>query len=213
VAAAIATMAYVFTHASLDWLDELPAVFAPAVALPLVALATTGGGRGDRSSGGWPAALLGGLAAVFALVALTLPWLSLRYLDRAENNLTRGPGPTFADLRRAHDLDPISLGPLFAEARFAIDYGQNARARRALAESIEIEDNWYAHFQLALLDSQLGRFAAARREIARARELSASDSVLAQFEEMIEAGEKLDPAAINRELANEAAARFTATPR
>ncbi len=213
VAAAIATMAYVLTHASLDWLDELPAVFAPALALPLVALATTGGGREDRSPGGWPAALLGGLVAAFALVALTLPWLSLRYLERAEDNLARGPGPTFADLRRAHDLDPISLVPLLAEARIAIDYGEDARARRALAESIEIEDNWYAHFQLALLDSRAGRFADARREIARARELSASDSVLARFEEMIEAGERLDPAAINRELANAASARFTATPR
>ena len=154
-----------------------------------------------------------GLVAAFALVALTLPWLSLRYLERAEDNLARGPGPTFADLRRAHDLDPISLVPLLAEARIAIDYGEDARARRALAESIEIEDNWYAHVQLALLDSRAGRFADARREIARARELSASDSVLARFEEMIEAGERLDPAAINRELANAASARFTATPR
>ena len=212
LAAAIATMAYVFTHASLDWLDELPAIFAPALALPLLALAT-GARRDDRAAGGWPAALAGGFLACCALVALTLPWLSLRYVERAENSLSRGPRPTFADLRRAHDLNPISLSPLLTESRIAIEYGRDARARRALAESIEIEDNWYAHFQLALLDAQAGRFAAARREIARARELSASDSVLAQFEAMIEAGERLDPAAINRELANAAAARFTATPR
>lgn len=213
LAATVATMAYVLTHASLDWLDELPAVFAPAVALPLLALALSGSDDEPPPRGGRVAAPLGVLAAALALVALVPPWLSLRYVERAEGNLSRGLEPTFADLGRAHDLNPLSLSPRLTEARIAIEYGQNRRARRALEEAVEIEDNWYSHFELALLDAQARDFAAARRQIARARELSGSDSVLAQYERLIRAGKRLDPAAINRELANETSARFTSTPR
>jgi len=214
LAATVAVTAYVFTHASFDWLEELPAVASPALALPLVAL-SVGAGRGNADSprvGRW-GSILASLAFVAALVSLIPPWLSLRYVDRAEAVASSDVSAAFSDLHRAHSLNPHSLKPLLTEAQIAIGVGEDARARRALRDAVSVEDNWYAHFQLALLAAERGRDGVAMRQIALARALSATDPVLARFGRLIAAGRMIDVAAVNKELANQSSARFARSPR
>ena len=57
--------------------------------------------------------------------------------------------------------------------------------------------SWYAHLELALLDSQVGRFRSADRQLELATRLNASDEFLAEARRRIRRRERIDPAAFN----------------
>jgi tetratricopeptide (TPR) repeat protein len=205
LAACVAVSAYFLAHASFDWLELMPALAAPAVALPFLALSlgpdarsgTTAPSAGDRWRGRLTAA--GGLlVAVAALVALALPYLSSRYVDSALHRARSDPAGAGRDLDRAASLDPLSPDPRYAAAGIALDRSRFADARRAFEQALDVEDGWYPHFGLALLDARAGRFASARSEIGRARALNPLDPLVVKAADLIAKGKRIDPRAVDR---------------
>ena len=90
-------------------------------------------------------------------------YLSVRYLNRAEERAAVDVDGAFEDLDRARSLNPASLDPDLAEGRIAIAGAPLRRAReQAFEHSLTVEDNWLAHFELALIDASRGRFARAQ---------------------------------------------------
>jgi O-antigen ligase/polysaccharide polymerase Wzy-like membrane protein len=206
VAASAAVAAYFLGHASLDWLELMPALAAPAVALPFVALRLAAPSEAvAQPSGATPlrrrlGAAAGIVLVVAALAVLALPYLSLRYVDSALRHSRSDPAGADRDLDRATSLNPLSTEPHLARGRIALSRRDYAAARRAYERALEVEDTWYPHFELALLDARERRFAGARREIAAARALNPPDPLMAQTAELIAKRIRIDPASIDRDL-------------
>ena len=93
----------------------------------------------------------------------------MRYLNRAEERAAADLGSAFEDLDRARSLNPASLDPDLAEGRIAISARRYDEAHDAFEHSLTVEDNWLAHFELALIDAGRGRFAPAAADLSRAR--------------------------------------------
>jgi hypothetical protein len=203
--ACVGVSAYFVAHASFDWLELLPALAAPALALPFVALRlepTATAATAARLFAGRRARLLvaagGGLAVAAALVSLALPYLSSRYVQSALHRARSDPAGARRDLDRAASLDSLSPDPRYAAAGIALDQSRFGDARRAFEQALDVEDGWYPHFGLALLDSRARKFAAARREIARARALDAQDPLVIRAAMLIAERKRLDPRAVDR---------------
>jgi O-antigen ligase len=217
--AGLAMTAYFVAHLNFDWLEEIPALASPALALPLVALVAAAAPAPLRSpapdsrlrrAGGWPVAAV----AVVAIVSLVPPYLAVRYENRAEERAIAGDREgAFEDLDRARSLNPAAMEPDLAEGRIALEAGRYARARTAYERSLTVEDNWLAHFELALLDAGEGRFARARANLREARELNALDPVLTRLRESIQARRRVDPQRENERIRDDARARFTTSGR
>ena len=201
LATALAIAAYFAVHLNFDWLEEIPAVASPALALPIVALVVAARPPGGESAGavpraprargpGWPRGLAG-----IALVALVPAYLSVRYVNRAEERAAVDVDSAFEDLDRARSLNPASLDPDLAEGRIAISARRYDVAREAFEHSLTVEDNWLAHFELALINTGRGRFGPAAAQLRQARALNARDPVLTRLSRNIEARRRVDPKA------------------
>jgi hypothetical protein len=217
LAASLAVVAYFAVHVNFDWLEEIPAVVSPALALPLVGLAAAAvqAGPAARSSprGARAAALAAAAAGLLALLSLVPAYLAVRYLDRAERTGAADPDAAFADLDRARSLNPVTVDPDLAEGRIAIAARRYPRARGAFERSLDVEDNWLAHFELALLDAHRGRFAPAAAQLRLARELNARDPVLFRLSRSIRSRIRVDPARENQRIQRAAHRRFTTSGR
>jgi O-antigen ligase len=213
LATALAIAAYFAVHLNFDWLEEIPAVASPALALPIVALVAAGGSaaagseslRGARRAGALALAAAG--AAVF--LALAPAYLSVRYLNRAEERAATDVDGAFEDLDRARSLNGWSLDPVLAEGRIAISARRYDRAQQAFEDSLTVEENWLAYYELALIDASRGRYARAREELSLARSLDSRDPVLTRLGRIIAARRRVDPKAENTRIQREAHARFT----
>lgn len=204
VALCVAMTAYFFVHASFDWLDRIPAIAGPALAVPFIALRLVGI-RAQPKEGGslaWRRAVTG--AALVGLLALTaslaVPWMAVRHRDRALATWRADPQRAFAELDRAARANPLSSQALLSKGAIAVRLGRSHTARGAFRAAIRVEEDWLPHFELALLDARSGRFASAGREIRRAGELSASDAFVAKAAAQIASRNRIDPIAVNREL-------------
>ncbi len=218
LATTLAIAAYFAVHLNFDWLEEIPAVASPALTLPLVALVAAARPSGSESArsptraaraGAWVA---GGLAAV-ALVALVPAYLSVRYVNRAEERAAVDVDSAFEDLDRARSLNSASLDPDLAEGRIAIFDRRYDEAQDAFEHSLTVEDNWLAHFELALIDAGRGRFGPAAAHLSRARALNARDPVLTRLARNIAARRRVDPKAENTRIQKAATDRFTTSGR
>lgn len=203
MSACVGVSAYFVAHASFDWLELLPALAAPAVALPFLALRLEPGAAtpaGHRFGGRMRALAAGGavLTVAAALVSLALPYLSERYVQSALHRARSDPAGARRDLDRAASLDPLSPDPRYAAAGIALDRSRFGDARRAFEQALDVEDGWYPHFGLALLDSRARKLAAARREIARARALDRQDPLVIRAATLIAMGKRIDPRSVDR---------------
>lgn len=215
VVGCLAVTAYFFIHASFDWLEEVPALAAPAVALAAVAIAV---GRpelrradddvGRRGPGRMPAVAATVALAILGLLVLVPPYLSQRYVDQASSGWEADPAEAFDDLDRAAALNPLSSTPRVTEGTIAVSLERAGRARRAFREALEIEDGWYPRMELALLDSQQGRRTAALAQISRAKRLSSMDPFLEEAERRIREGERLDASEFNAGIARQTREAF-----
>ena len=156
--------------------------------------------------------MAGGLAAV-ALVALVPAYLSVRYVNRAEERAAVDVDSAFEDLDRARSLNSASLDPDLAEGRIAIFDRRYDEAQDAFEHSLTVEDNWLAHFELALIDAGRGRFGPAAAHLSRARALNARDPVLTRLARNIAARRRVDPKAENTRIQKAATDRFTTSGR
>jgi hypothetical protein len=177
VAALVAGAAWV-VHGSIDWLWEVPAVGAPAMAC--LGLSAGLGGRERRvgtSTVGRAAAVLVGCAAA---VSVALPALSAREVEMAVREWSAYPSAALRRLERARELNPLTDRPDVVAGALARRAGDSETARRAfMAALARDERNWHAHVEVALLDLQDGRSAAALPRLRRARELNPREPVIA----------------------------------
>ena len=215
-ATCLAVGAYFVVHASLDWVDEIPALAVAGFGLPFVALALARLDGDEAGADGREAAArtrLSHLPAVvlviFSMVVLVPPWFAVRYTERAFARPAADAAESYRDLDRAKSLNPLSQAPASAEGTLSVRLGRTARARRAFHESLDRERTWYPYFELALLDAQGRHFGAARRNIGRAASLSGSDELIAGIRKKIERGLRLDASGVNASIQRRIRADFT----
>lgn len=208
-----ALLAYFLTHASLDWLEEFPALAAPALAFPfcVLGLPARTPASPDHTGRVRRAVAVGalGLVAAAGLVALAMPWLSVRYTERAERGWRADPEAAYQDLDRAADWNPLSPQPRLSEGTIALNRGDQGRARVAFERSIEVEETWYARMELALLSASAGRFEAAERQLRRAQRLNSVDPSLDELGRLIAARRRVDVPRFNRRVRRLSGERFT----
>ena len=196
-AAAAAVSVAFFLQCGLDWLEEVPALLAPAVCLPFAVL------RASRDCDGRPSALRAAPAAalaVIALVALTPSYLAVRQLARGDDVRASDPRAALAAYDRAASADPLSLTPHLRSGFVGIQLDDEPVARRAFQEALDVQDNWVSHFELGLLDLQAGRFDAARDRLTRAGQLNRNDPMIADALTAARERKRLDAAEFNRRI-------------
>ncbi len=216
--ACAAVTVHFLVQASVDWVDKLPAVAAPALALPFVAL---GLGRREpaRASSfhlarSWAAPLRRTLAAVIALAAVasfSLPWLAARYVERTRTYPVADARDADRDLDRAERLNPLSVEPRLTRGTLALQRRDYRGARAAFEEANRHESSWYAYFELALIDAREGRFEAARVHLTQTTTLNRADPFVAEAARRISRRERIEPSVFNAEVVRETRRRFTRT--
>jgi hypothetical protein len=207
VTAGLGVVAAFFVCAALDWMDEFPALAAPAFALLIVVLVTRVPARSAPATEAHaPAArrrlaVTVGVVAAFeaaACVLVGIPYVALRYQDAATAQAGKRPQQAYADFRAAATLNPLSSSALIAEGDAAANLEQSGLARRSYAAALQREDTWYPHLQLALLDAQAGDFTGARLQLRAAERLDADDPLLPSAGALIDRHERVDPIAFDR---------------
>ena len=198
IAATAALSTAFFLQCSLDWLEELPGLLAPAVGLPLAALRASAGDRerAPRRRGTAPAIAL----ALVAVVAFVPPYLAVRHIERGDDLRASAPPAAVAAYERAAGADPLSLVPHLRIGFLGVQTGDPALARRGFRDALDVQETWVAHFELGLLDAQAGRFGPAAARLRRAAELNASDPLVTDALAAVEDGERLDPREVNAQV-------------
>jgi tetratricopeptide (TPR) repeat protein len=208
-------------HGSFDWFWEFPGLGAPAfAALGLAcALAPRGGASPGAGSARrptrvldpmrtrlaairrWPRAVrvtfvtLCGLAA---LASLTLPWLAQLEVNRALSSWRTNPRAAYGRLANAADLNTLSDGPALIAGTIALRLGDLPRARREFSAALErTPREQYALLELGAIASNQGQAGAARGLLARARALAPRDPFTADVYGQVQAGRRVDIAALN----------------
>lgn len=199
-AAAAALSTAFFLQCGLDWLEEVPALLAPAVALPLAVL------RATAPSGAVPSLRRTAPAIALALVALAAlvpPYLSVRQLERGDDLRAADPRAALEAYDRAAAADPLALTPRLRSGFVALRVGDGARARREFLEALDVQEHWVPHFELGLLAAQAGRFGAAEARLRRAADLNGNDPLVTDALAAVRAGERLDPLEVNAQVLEE----------
>lgn len=219
-AIALCVSGYFLIHSCLDWVDEFPALAAPALALPLAAISlpapprqrrqrASARVRGIRPSApvaGRVAATIVALGGVGIVVALTSGYLSLVYVHRAFVVFRATPGQAYHDLSLARSIDPLSANPSTSEGTISLYRGDVARSQTAFRRSLQQEDAWYPRVELALIAASRSQFASALPEVDAAVALDVHDPVVQQVRRLIVDHRRLDPFAVNQQLLQEASA-------
>ncbi len=220
--AALGVACYFIVHASLEWLDEYPALAVPALALPLAAigmrrgmpvadaaLATGPGGTQPtdrlavhrrRLPERPPAGVLAALALLTSLLitlALVVPYMETRYEQQAFATFRQHPSQAYHDLSEAASLNPVSANALTDEGTIAEDLYDGTRARLAFSQALQREDTWYPHLELALLYSETRQFGLALSQARRAAALDRDDPLVTAATSLILRHQSIDPVAFN----------------
>ncbi len=165
-AALFASAVYLAAHTAIDWVWSIP-----SVGLVGLTLAGIGASRGSPLPLRPRPALVAGIGVtVIALVGFAPPWLSSRFTDRAYGQTAAARASTF---RWAERLDPLSVGPLLAQAALARSPNDIPPLRQAV--SIQPDDS-EVHYLLGLAYMNAHRRTAAIHELDVARRLSPKDA-------------------------------------
>jgi tetratricopeptide (TPR) repeat protein len=204
IAASAALGAAFFVQCGLDWLEEVPALLAPAVCLPLAVLRAGAPADAAPLRFGRPVAAV---IAVVALVVMVPPYLAVRYVERGDDLRASDPQGALAAYARAADINPLAIDPYRKRGFVGLSLDDDALARRSFERVLEMREDWVAHFELGLLDSQAGRQSAARAQIRRAAELNRNDPIVDDALAAVQRGERLDPQAVNAQALDQPALR------
>jgi hypothetical protein len=178
LAALVAGAAWV-AHGSIDWLWEMPAVGAPAMACLGVAA-----GLGGRTTSPRPVRRLVPAAALVALALLAaasyaLPALSARDVEAAARGWDTDRAAALRRLDRARDLNPLTDRPDLVAGALALRDGDLELARTSYLAALDRDArNWQPHVVVALVDLEEGRRAAAIVRLERARALNPGEDTI-----------------------------------
>jgi len=177
VAALVSAAAWI-VHGSIDWLWEVPAVAAPAMACLGLAAAL-----GPRAAGRRPPPRAAGAAAAAlvcaAAVSYALPALSAREVERAARDFGADRAGALRGLERARRLNPLSDRADIVAGALARGTGDDRTARRAYLAALDRnEANWHAQVEVGLLDLREGRRGAAVARLAHAREANPGEDLI-----------------------------------
>jgi cytochrome c-type biogenesis protein CcmH/NrfG len=145
-----------------DWLWTIPAV--GVVFLVLLGIGTSDANLAPRALDARVRYALAVAAVAVAAFLFAPPWISARLDSRALK-----AGSSDGDLRWARRLDPLSLGPLYAEFRLSHSPSDRIRIAR---EAVEKEPRWVGtQYLLGIAYLDAGRKAEARRALRKALRL------------------------------------------
>jgi hypothetical protein len=180
VAAALGVFAYLWFHASLDWLYEIPGLGGLGFAALGIAAAARPTSQPSRSAPPRRATrLVSALLAAVIGISFALPWLAERDVERAAEIWPQAPAAAYDRLDRAADLNPLSVRPALFVGEIALERGSLERAEQAFQEVIRREPrNAHAWLELAVIASMREDGPLARARIRRAHALSPRDEAI-----------------------------------
>ena len=164
-AAALAVaLALWLVHALVDYDWDFVAVTGPALFAAGVLAAA---GRPARRAPGLLAAAGAAALALAAVVSVATPWLAERELRKVNVALDRGDLEAANDaVERARSLDPLSLQPVFADARVAEQRRREVAAHEAYREATRLQPkNPESWLQLGLYEFDIGDRCGAYRDL------------------------------------------------
>jgi tetratricopeptide (TPR) repeat protein len=197
IAAAAALGTAFFLQCSLDWLEEVPALVVPAICLPLAVMRAAAPVPARAMAWGVPAAAV---LAVVAVIAMTPPYLAVRHIERGDDVRVSDPRAALESYDRAAAVNPLAVQPYLDSGFVGLNLHDAALARRSFERALGVREDWLAHFELGLLDSQAGRRASARGELQRAARLNRNDPIVTDALAAVEEGKRLDPLDVNRQV-------------
>jgi O-Antigen ligase len=198
----VALFAYWLVHGSVDWFWEMPVLGGVAfsslgIAVGLARPRRAEGAPANRGAR-LPVALV--VAALAAPVALSfaLPWLAAAEVDSAASTWRTQPNEAFRRLSLARRLNPLSDEPDLVAGAIASRLGEHRRMRVAFDRALgRNSQNWYANFELALLDATAGRRSAALRRLSAARRLNPREPEITFLGQEIHQGRHISPSSLD----------------
>lgn len=194
-------------HAQVDWLWEMPALGFAAFALLGLAVGVGDPVDAPRSVGsrsrarmlGEVALVLGGIVAG---LSFAIPWLSARYQSQAVDAWRSDPQRAIILARRAAAVDPLTDDPHVLAGAMQSRLRNYAAMRDEFAEAVSRNPfNWYAELELGAAYSALGERTLARRHVLQALELNPHEPIVRRTLTVIERGQVVEPASIDRAVA------------
>lgn len=141
------------------------------------------------------------VAFLLAFASLVMPWLSAKYLTTARQLQQNDPVGTYATLSRAADLNALSADPLIGQALIARSLGRIDLARSNLERALNREPrNWFAHFELGLLDPKSRADGQAVRALTTAARLNPRQPLIGEVRRRVQRGIGFVPEAIEQQL-------------
>jgi O-Antigen ligase len=197
---AVAMFAYLFLHASVDWLYELPALGGLAFAmLGLAAGMTAQPAPAPAPRVPHAARIAGAVAAAACALSFALPWLAEREVESAIDVWRTDPAAAYKRLDRAASLNPLSSRPGLYEGGIAGLRGDYPRAREAYLDVLDREPrSSSAWLQLAVIAQTRQQQAQAREYARRAARLAPRDQAVRAIRVRIARGSIITPRQANQ---------------
>jgi hypothetical protein len=175
LAAALAGCVAFCITAITDWMWQIPVLAIAFLLLAAVLVSADDGSEEDERPGmGLPVRVALILAALAAIVAISLPLASTSLLRESEADARAGDLPAaLSAARSAQNVQPYAASPYLQEALVLESQGDFAAAASAAAEATEREStNWRTWLILSRIEAELGDATAAVRDYRRARMLN-----------------------------------------
>jgi O-Antigen ligase len=199
-AACLAVFAYWCIHGSIDWFWEVPALGAPALAwLAVGAQIVQGEPPPSRRRISPFLSVPIGMAVVVAAAGLALPWVAAKEIDTAANSWAADPAGAFHRLDVARRLNPLTDRADIVAGVIASRLHESGKERAEFLRALERNPrNWYAHFELALLDAQAGKKASALVQLRAVRRLNPREPLTSEIRDEVLRGRRISQEEINR---------------
>lgn len=187
-------------QATIDWLWELPALGAPAMAcLGLVAACPGASCSASPLRTALGLRMAAGAAAAAAAASYALPALAAQEIESAVSAWEHDPGAARQRLERAHELNPLSDRADVIAGTLALEAGDLAGAGRAFRRAaVRDAGNWYVQVQIAIVELRRGHRAAAIAALGRARRLNPNEPAIAVALDAARMGQQLPPGVESR---------------
>jgi hypothetical protein len=192
--AALVSAAAWLAHATIDWLWELPALGAPAMACLGLVAARPGAPRARAAppARGIGAALVG--AGCVAAASYALPALAAGETERGVVEWRRDPVAAQQRFERARELNPLSARADVIAGTLALDGGDVTAAESAFRRAAARDSgDWYAQTQLGVVYLRRARRDAALAALTRARRMNPNEPAIALALGAARAGQPLPP--------------------